>query len=731
MAVNYDVYGRPEQWVDCYYQQTALTDKNKKAWFGGTTNQTQLRGAVNQNKLSYNNPVDKSIVFCGIGSESALSHISYIGKDPDNPIRAKVLETQDFDVSNYAFFEKTNQYGTQTTDAITYFRTDHLNRVAWVSDIDTDWNIAPYLEPYTSINPHNIALSIRVICGANNVGSNVQNLVLKEYMTRHNEFPFVFSVYGSPCFGVSGNRSFNAGKGTAPSGCKYLSIQLLDNMTIPSKNIDNQCFFWTEPIYYMGFSQNRTPSIILSNDVIYTFRTTAEGKNHIVINGENVAIEYYDNLIEDILKTAACFGLYFTTDENNLPSMSNTSDDMYIGILDENGIGHGQYLKGADTVRAPQAANDFKDMFSLGYDPQSQYIDYDSTPHYGTASYESINKMYALTGTQVLQIMAELSNAMSAIPSGMEETDYSTGTFLTNNPIDCIVSLRKYPVYNTAKNTSESYPVMFGGYESQISAPYAKNVQVFRFDFTGSKAFTDVFNNSFLDRETYTTAELYIPFCGTVKLSCDEFINHAIGVRLVLDYRTGSALAYIERDDIPLMSVGGDMGLDIPLTGVQTQTLANTIRRNAANLKQAQISAVQAASGGATMSGGDNPLQLVGGMINIANRIGNVNKALLSNEVASYSLHHTEIPFKSISTGDAVTGMSGEWCCRLSITRPVLSPDFDPETYGKTIGYACLKQGKVSDFTGLTVGTIDLTGINAPAEVKTMIQAAFKQGVYL
>ena len=272
---------------------------------------------------------------------------------------------------------------------------------------------------------------------------------------------------------------------------------------------------------------------------------------------------------------------------------------------------------------------------------------------------------------------------------------------------------------------------MFGGYESQISAPYAKNVQVFRFDFTGSKAFISNFDNSFLDREPYTTAELYIPFCGTVKLSCDEFINHAIGIRLVLDYRTGSALAYIERDGIPQMSIGGDMGIDIPLTGVQTQTLANTIRRNVANLKQAQISAVQAASGGATISGGDNPLQLVGGMINIANRIGNVNKALLSSEVANYSLHHTEIPFKSISTGDAVTGMSGEWCCRLSITRPVLSPDFDPETYGKTIGYACLKQGKVSDFTGLTVGTIDLTGINAPVEVKTMIQAAFKQGVYL
>lgn len=731
MAVNYDVYGQPTSWLNAFYQQNEITNKNKIANFG--SGDKTLSSGVTNGKLSYTEPIDNSLSYCGLGTESAMSHVAIMGYADGE---RKLLNYNDRQVSNFAFFEKSTTTNYTQTD---FLFINLLNRTCWTENMATAFNDTVDLSPLTVVNPHNIILYATIegkadlshswtTASLDYVMNNIESLNWRYF----NKVKLT-AYFGNNTDNVS--FSTTAGYLPMPANNNPFIIGLLDKYSCPDKNVEfNMYHGVNDSNVVFGFiNQN---DITTDTDLINIAYITESAKPHLKISGQQAYIEYYEGMFEDILKTIACFGLYFTGNATVAAAGDLTNSKMYIGLLDSDGIGHGDYLQGADTVRAPQAVNDFTDMHTSGYDPSKPYIEYDSTPHYGTASYESINKMYALTGTQVLQIMSELSDAMSAIPSGMEETNYSTGTFLTNNPIDCIVSLRKYPVYNTAKNTSETYPVMFGGYESQISAPYAKNVQVFRFEFTGSKAFISNFDNSFLDREPYTTADLYIPFCGTVKLSCDEFINHDIGVRLVLDYRTGSALAYIERDGIPQMSIGGDMGLDIPLTGVQTQTLASTIRRNAANLKQAQISAVQAASGGATMSGGDNPLQLVGGMINIANRIGNVNKALLSNEVASYSLHHTEIPFKSISTGDAVTGMSGEWCCRLSITRPVLSPDFDPETYGKTIGYACLKQGKIKkdgvlQFTGLTVGTIDLTGVNAPAEVKTMIQAAFKQGVYL
>ena len=119
--------------------------------------------------------------------------------------------------------------------------------------------------------------------------------------------------------------------------------------------------------------------------------------------------------------------------------------------------------------------------------------------------------------------------------------------------------------------------------------------------------------------------------------------------------------------------------------------------------------------------------------IAIANKMDSTEKALISRDLAEYNLYHTEIPFKAVSAGDALTAGFGEWRCRLSITRPVLSQNYldDPSVYAKTIGYACLKSGKVSEFTGLTVGTIDLSGINCTDKEKAMIMQAFKSGVYL
>ena len=107
MAVNESVYGATNLWVPCYYQQSGLSNKNKKAWFGGSTAQTQLRGGIAAEKISYTSPIDKSLSYCGFGTESALNHRAYIGIDPDNTGAVKIYEYQDTDISNWAFFEKT------------------------------------------------------------------------------------------------------------------------------------------------------------------------------------------------------------------------------------------------------------------------------------------------------------------------------------------------------------------------------------------------------------------------------------------------------------------------------------------------------------------------------------------------------------------------------------------------------------------------------------------------
>ena len=522
-----------------------------------------------------------------------------------------------------------------------------------------------------------------------------------------------------------------------------MSYGRLDNYKCEGKNFDIYSYFLNDCTIFG--SSSRAETLIYDDKLLFVMATEA-CKTHVhtyLTGGDmdyiNPYIEYFDGVEEEILKTVACFGLYFTPSASVASTGALTHNDMFIGILDSQGVGHGQYFRGSDTARAPQAANDFTDMSNAGYDPFTPYINYDTSSHYGILSYYNFNKMYSVTNEQVELLYRELTAAMSAKPASMSETDYSKGTFLTNNPIDCIISLRKYPITSTT-SSSTVHDIYFGGYKSALSAPYANNAETIRYEFTGSKAFVNKFGGGFLDKEGYTTAELFVPFCGTVKLPVNEFIDRTLSVKLIVDYLTGTCTAYIELDGIPRMTINGSIGVDVPVTGIQTNELQNTINRNIANLKTAQITAGMTARSGASIASGSgsasSAIMSAANMINpiaIANKMDSTEKALIARDLAEYNLYHTEIPFKAVSAGDSLTAGFGEWCCRLSITRPVLSQSYldDPSVYAKTIGYACLKTGKVSEFSGLTVGTIDLSGINCTDKEKEMIIQAFKSGVYL
>lgn len=750
MAVNENIYGTSEQWRECLFQDKFY--KNKKAYFA--TNQSQLKQGVTANKLSYELPIDSSISYCGLGTESALSHVRYIA---DNNGTIDIIGSNDRIKTNFAFFEITQQSG---TDGDNYYAelSDMKYRRAWQANTDSDdwWNINKnkYLEPITLVHPKSVVLLIKVLAYNSNGEGVIKTLdeYKNTYYTTYNRISQVFvepylndnlsaseTTPTRNTYGCNGNNRSNYRMG--------YSIGLLDGYNIESKNFNMYSYFMTkiDNRVIMG-NVNRFEEQMFSTTTktLYVPENVGEHLKYskITIGYTNYMqsyIEYYPEIIDEIYKTVACFGLFFTDKTNVATSGNFTNNDMYIGILDSQGVGHGQYFKGSDTVRAPQIRDNWDNMSKSGYDPNSQYIDYDTSSHYGILSYYNFNKMYSVTNEQVELLYRELTAAMSAKPASMSETDYSKGTFLTNNPIDCIISLRKYPITSTT-SSSTVHDIYFGGYKSALSAPYANNAETIRYEFTGSKAFVNKFGGGFLDKEGYTTAELFVPFCGTVKLPVNEFIDRTLSVKLIVDYLTGTCTAYIELDGIPRMTINGSIGVDVPVTGIQTNELQNTINRNIANLKTAQITAGMTARSGASIASGSgsasSAIMSAANMINpiaIANKMDSTEKALIARDLAEYNLYHTEIPFKAVSAGDSLTAGFGEWCCRLSITRPVLSQSYldDPSVYAKTIGYACLKTGKVSEFSGLTVGTIDLKGINCTDKEKEMIIQAFKSGVYL
>lgn len=745
MAVNESVYGATNLWVPCYYQQSGLSNKNKKAWFGGSTAQTQLRTGVSEGKLSYSEPIDKTLAYCGFGTESALSHRAYIGKDPENTGYLKIYEYQDSSVSNWAFFEKTAEYGsTNNPQDAGYIRLDDLGRTAWNNSINNDWNYSNYLEPYVFVNPHNMVLLINVTVGT--TLNNTITIDLDTYINNRASYPYLYTVYGNLYFGqVTGSteRNVYAGKGTYPPGWKTTTLQCLDNYKCNEKNIDL-------PMYGISYSGScilmgnpaRISTMYNDNDFLNIFYTTEAGKEHIKLqridNSLSYAyIEYYEGLIDDILKTAACFGLYFTTKQSVAINGILTNNDMYIGILDSLGVGHGEYLRGAQTANAPQADPNFIDMHTVNYDP---YPD-DPTKYrndtqfyagYGTSSF---TKFYALTEAQVNTLSQELYRIANDVPAGTSITEYNMKVFLTNNPIDCVISLKKFPVANIPLATSDA-TIYLGSKATSITGKIlATPTWVYYFNFRNSSGTScrPVFGDNFLDYEPYTKCKIVIPFCGTVDIPVSYIYQYDdLQIALVIDFITGAVTAYVLVNGITIDSITGACAIDLPVSGIQSATLDSQIHSVAMAREKQQTSLNTGLIAGAVSIGvgiatGSLPIAIGGG----AAIIGSFMHATDTGKQINYELSHMDTPIKQVSAASGQITHTYDMRCKMIITRPTIADEYSAEEYAQTIGFACLDNGSVKDYHGFTVANIDISGIDATAEEKEMIKTAFATGVYL
>ena len=252
----------------------------------------------------------------------------------------------------------------------------------------------------------------------------------------------------------------------------------------------------------------------------------------------------------------------------------------------------------------------------------------------------------------------------------------------------------------------------------------------------GECVYYPTFGNSvddFRNYPPYSSATLYIPYCGSVEIDPNLYMGHTIGVKIIVDMGTGSCLALILRDKLVVDSISGTMGITIPITGIQTQTLAAAERQAESQLKTARNSAIkQFAKGAATIIAAP----VSGGVVGVAamtayqTTVGDIAQAKDTITKAQFNLEHINVPYKTIGTATSTTSFANERKCRLIVRRPVMM-NFDSVRYAHNTGYACLKTGNVSDFTGYTeFQTVDLSGINATSTEKEMIFKLLQGGIF-
>ena len=746
MAVNENVYGAASTWID-----TAFYDKfyhNKKANFGDNT--TKLSSGVTKNKLSYTEPIDKSLSYCGLGTECALSHVRYFAFSGGSAV---LTDSEDRFQTNFVFSEITQNTG--SAGEYNQFQLSDLKyNKAWQENTDSDqWyskNKNKILEPYVSIHPKSVVFLIYVIAYQPTGGYVTETLA--EYIANHTTtYTRISQVFIVPLMNrdtateQSPVRRTTGMNGSLSSDYRNgFVLGLLDEYKIDSQNFAMYSYSLSPMatnVVMGNVMQYQTRERTGAINICYVPENVGEHlKSEYVMVGSNyymrVYIEYYEGLIEEILKTVACFGLYFTGNQTTAERGLFTDANMYIGLLDENGIGHGNYLKGSNTANAPQ--NNYTDMTQSGYDYTK---DVDKTKYrndtqfyagYGTSSF---TKFYALTETQVNQLSQELYRIANDVPSGTSITEYNMKMFLTNNPIDCIISLKKFPVENIPLASSDA-TIYLGAKATNITGKIlATPTWVYYFNFRNSadQSCRPIFGDNFLDYEPYTKCKIVIPFCGTVDVPVSYIYQYDdLQIALVMDFITGAVTAFILVNGITIDSITGSCAIDLPVSGIQSATLDSQIHSVAMAREKQQTTLGTGLIAGAVSIGiglatGNLPAAIGGG----AAIIGSFLAAEDKGKQINYDLTHMQTPVKQVSAASGQIAHTYDMRCKMVITRPEIAAEYSAEEYSKTIGFACLENGEVQNFHGLTVANIDLSGINCTAEEKNMIRAAFANGVYL
>lgn len=745
MAINTNVYGLPEQWSNAFFQQSQITDKNKLAYFG--ENAKTLSQGVANNKLSYSEPIDKSLSYCGLGTESAMSHVVYCGLH-DNAFQA--YDSTDRQVTNFSFFEK--QTNTQFI-AENFPDLSQLDNFTWTTNMNLERNPTPDFIPYTVINPHNILLYVSLFVSSG--GGAYQETSLNYFRNNYQQHGWdrISHVKLSPYFGNNADGvawSGSAGYSPLPQG-HSVQMGILDEYVINEKN--KRFYMYGSPDFTwvpFGFVGANNIGSYTNTNLVYMCYIPESAKSHIKYDSTNreFYIEFYDDLVEDIIKTVACFGLYFCTTTADLGNLTN--EYTYIGLIDSDGIGRGRYLQGADTVNAPQAQSGFKDMHDIPYDykavDNSKYQN--DTEFYTSALADGFTRFWVMNSTGVDALLSELYDIMNDDDPDISIERYNMKVFLTQNPIDAVISLKKFPIDNIPTITG-AYFINIGAKSTNISAsPLAAACGIYTFNFSSA---TDTslyphYNNSFLDYEPYTKAELYIPFCGTYEIPCTYLYDYgSVEVKLIIDFISGACTGYVLCNGICIGSCSGSCAITLPLSGIQSATLDSQI--HSASVRDTQRSNTLAASiaAGAVSIAAGIFTGGTGALIGLAAAAVGIGTAAVKSATEQaqieYEVSHMQTPLKQVSAASGQIAHTYDMRAKLTISRPKISGDYDAEVYANTVGFACIINDKIKNLSGLTQGTVhfkDMTKYENNTLIATctdtekeLIRNAFAGGVIL
>ena len=270
-----------------------------------------------------------------------------------------------------------------------------------------------------------------------------------------------------------------------------------------------------------------------------------------------------------------------------------------------------------------------------------------------------------------------------------------------NNPIENIVSCKWFPF----SLSGTSADIKIGDVSFGINAD--RIVNLYRMHI-GEATFTSPYNGAdhFLAYSPFCQVKLHLPYIGIVELDATQIMNRTLSIDYVIDLITGDCMAIIRAkfDSVymPVLNVGGHMGVDIPLTSsnrVQQEIKA------AGTTISASLGAAAHLMGGDALGAAQNA---AGGFVNVAG-MDYATQRTSSHSPACSSMEETDV-------------WAEVWYV----------PYVESDGFKYLHGYPCHKYLKLSQVSGFTkVDTRTKIDIAMTEEENRMLEELLTTGIYV
>lgn len=758
---NPEVYGTPDTWAKCgvFYavgdgDPTTKTIAPQICVWDSTTSVTRkgsLSRALNAGKVEAGVPIDATI--CPCGQDSAVSCFGKIGlftnhSDTDaNKIPDKIIS---YDNPVNWYFSEISRFYPNARDFTPQLTNRDSDICRWSPNgvLTNSNNQNRYVTPFVYYQLKSIFANIVVntITGYDNMGRPyIQSMTLNDWKNNHPTRKINLGILQ-----LKGITSHTGGT------IQYTVSNLDPNLSVGVSllnDVDGITDYYT---YYT----DRRQEVRLFGDLYSNAYNTGDTYYMLaydMFEGVEVKsvfeagqteggwrvwqeIPYSEANYEAIMKMAACFGVPFSPTSKTQFAEEFTDNDLYLPVIDEDGIAHGEYTHGLRNVANP--LYDMDGVRDIDYNP-SQKVD--PNTYSNTTGFNTVTTNAALTKRYVLDAanVEKLADDLWTICSQLSSTNFEhfegklKDEFLTQNPIDCIISLQRFPFQIPGLGTKA--PIRLG--KSEGSARGYATYFIFNTILFSGKQIWPRFGNCFLDYEPYTSYEIYVPFCGTQKLRAEDLIGHTVNVHMQIDLITGSCTAYIMADELVIETLNGSCAVDQQLSGAQTATMNANIFNGI--LAQKQTDKIEGMNIAKTWLPGNWVSDLMDPMGN-AMRMSN---AKYEAQKANYDITHVQVPPHKIGSASPLLSWYQEFDARIIIYYPegdvinsTIPPDLNQSalaTFGHLKGFGTVSPGTVSQFRGdvsrswYLQGDIIADGIPCTDSERKRIKAMFAAGVYI